>query len=127
MRWLNNGKIRHGELYDEMVNNRKVFIKALRYCKFNKERINNDILASSFRGKKVDLFWKEVRNRQPSNKIKNNEIYGLIDNDDVARLFHDKFKAVTGSVNDNVPEWEGFCGNASFRNKFSSRHGPLDV
>ena len=29
---------------------------------------------------------------------------GLTDNDDVARLFHDKFKAVTGSVNDDVLE-----------------------
>ena len=43
------------------------------------------------------------------------------DNDDVARLFHDKFKVVTGSVNDDVPECEGFRGNASFQNKFSSR------
>ena len=99
-----------------------VFIKALRYCKFNKERISNDILASSFRGKKIDLFWKEVRKRQPSNRIKNNEIDGLTDNDDVARLFHDKFKAVAGSVNDDVPECEGFRGNASFRKKFSNRH-----
>ena len=46
----------------------------------------------------------------------------MTDNDDVARLFHDKFKAVTGSVNDYVPECEGFRGNASFQNKFSSRH-----
>ena len=68
------------------------------------------------------MFWKEIRKRQPSNKIKNNEKDGLTDNDDVARLFHDKFKAVTGSVNDYVPECEGFRGNASFRNKFSSRH-----
>ena len=37
LRWLNNGKIRQGELYDEMVNNRKIFIKFLRYCKFSKE------------------------------------------------------------------------------------------
>ena len=115
LRWSNNGKIRHSELYDEMVNSRKVFIiKALRYCKFNKERISNVILASSFRGKKADLFWKEVRERQPWNKIKNNEIDGLTDNDDVARLFHDKFKTVTGSVSDYVPECEGFRGNASF-------------
>ena len=119
---LNNGKIRHGELYDEMVNSRKIFIKALRYCKFNKKRISNDILASSFRGKKADLFWKEVRKRQPSKKIKNNEINDLTDNDDVARLFRDKFKAVTGSVNDYVPECEGFRDNASFQNRFSNRH-----
>ena len=68
------------------------------------------------------MFWKKVHKRQPSNKIKNNEIDGFTDNDDVARLFHDKFEAVTGLVNDYVPECEGFRGNASIRNKFSSRH-----
>ena len=46
----------------------------------------------------------------------------LTDNDDVARLFQDKFKAVTGSVKDGIPECEGFRDNASFQNKFSSRH-----
>ena len=59
--WLNNGKIRQGELYDEMVNSRKIFIKALRCCKFNNERISNDILASSFKHPVDDqAAWSNV-------------------------------------------------------------------
>ena len=108
-----------------MVNGRKIFIKALCQCKFNKERIRNYIHASAFRGKKAYLVWKEVCRCQHSNRIKDNEKDGLTDNDNVASLFHDKLNAVSGSVNDDVPECKVFVVMLLYR--LSSVVGILDV
>ena len=121
MKWLRCGKIRFGQFYDEMKLTRKSFIAALKYCKRNREKISNDALASSFYGKDVNTFWKEVGKRQPSNRIGVTEIDGLTNSNEIAMLFESKFKMVTGSTADGLTENNyNFCPNTSFSKRFNS-------
>ena len=69
LKWLQNGRVRHGQLYTDMVVTRKSFVSALKYCKRNKEKISDSILAASFHGKRSNIFWKEVKKRRPANKL----------------------------------------------------------
>ena len=121
MKWLRCGKIRFGQFYDEMKHTRKSFIAALKYCKRNREKISNDVLASSFYGKDVNTFWKEVGKRQPSNRIGVTEIDILTNSDEIAMLFESKFKMVTGLAADGLTENNyNFCPNTSFSKRFNS-------
>ena len=122
LKWLQNGRIRHGQLYTDMVVTRKSFVSALKYCKRNKEKISDSVLAASFHGKRSNIFWKEVKKRRPANKLTATKIDGFKESKDIVNVFHDKFKAITGSLDGELPVRATFSPNLLFRSRFMAKH-----
>ena len=44
-----------------MKSTRKIFINALKFCKYNENMIRSNKLANSMCSKNMFIFWKEVR------------------------------------------------------------------
>ena len=96
--WAETGKIRFGEIFEEMKATRRNFIDALNYCKSNRNKIIDMQIASSFRDKNMNDFWKSVRKKKSEqNSGGNCVIDGFRDSKDVANLFANKFSAVTSA------------------------------
>ena len=93
--WKINGKIRSGEIYEEMVAARSTFKKALDFCKRNELNIKKEKLALSFNIANKSKFWKDIKKLK--NNTKNNDILN-IDNHynphDIVNCFSDKYKSV---------------------------------
>jgi endonuclease/exonuclease/phosphatase family metal-dependent hydrolase len=93
--WKNNGKIRSGKYYDEMVESRSIFKKALKYCKNNELNIKKEKLATSYNKNKTQ-FWRKVK------EIKNNVnssnhiscIDKLSDPKDIVNRFNNIYKEI---------------------------------
>jgi hypothetical protein len=119
--WIAEGKMRIGDNFDKMKETRKLFVNALNYCRKNKEKIGDEILAKKFKSKHGKEFWNEVKKRRPDNKTNVNEIDGLKENDKIASLFHDKFKAVTGTCDTGDNLNYVFKPNVHFSKRLSTR------
>ena len=97
LRWVETGKIRFGEIFQEMKTTRRNFIDAQNYCKSNRNKINDMQIDSSFRNKNMNDFWKSARKKSKQNSGGNCVIYGFRDSKDVANLFANKFGAATSA------------------------------
>ena len=64
LRWVETGKIRFGEIFEEIKATRRNFIDALNYCKSNRNKIIDMQIAFYFRNKNINDFWKSVRNKK---------------------------------------------------------------
>ena len=58
--WLNHGKIRSGALYDTMRYTRKVFVNALKYCRYHEYDIRNKSWQSQCVQKMCFNFGKQL-------------------------------------------------------------------
>ena len=105
-----------------MVVTRKSFVSAVKHCKRNKEKISDSILATSFHGKRSNIFWKEVKKRRPANKLTATKIYGFKESKDIVNVFHDKFKAITDSLDGELHVRATFSSNLLFRSRFGAKH-----
>ena len=94
--WLNHGKIRSGALYDTMRYTRKVFVNALKYCRYHENDIRNNKLAESMRSKNVLQFWKTVRSQANNLQSAANVIDGKDGNVEIANVFYEKFSSISG-------------------------------
>jgi len=95
-----------------MKETRKLFVASLNYCKKNRQRISDNIIAQSHHGKKSVEFWKEVKKRRNDGEVKVSEIDGLKTKEDIANLFYNKFSSISGTVNNDrgiVVEWVSLC------------------
>ena len=59
--WIHNGKSRQGFFYENMVNTRKLFKNALKYCKYNQQQLRDEKLATNVLKKNPSAFWKEAK------------------------------------------------------------------
>ena len=105
-----------------MVVTRKSFVTALKYCKRNKEKISDSILAASFHDKRSNIFWKQVKKRRPANKLTVTKIGGFKVSKDIVNVFHDKFKAITGYSDGELPVRATFSPNLLFRSRFVAKN-----
>ena len=120
--WLNVGKVRIGEVFEKMKETRKAFVKSLNYCKANKQKISDEIIADSFYNKRLGSFWNEINKRKPTNKTNCvGEIDGVKDDVLIAKLFHDKFKSISGTV-DGIQSDDYVYSNFLPNNRISSRN-----
>ena len=102
LKWLREGKIRYGPLYEQMKCSRKVFVNALNYCKRNKN-ISNALLANSLNNKNYVQFWKEVKKRRGADRGTASVcIDGVKSPPKIAQKFADKFSAVSGQASSTV-------------------------
>ena len=99
--WLNQGKIRSGALYDTMRYTRKVFVNALKYCRYHENDIRNNKLAESMRSKNMLKFWKTVRNQANNLQSAANIVDGKDNNVEIANVFYDKFSSISGKSTDS--------------------------
>ena len=65
--WNNYGRIRYGDIYDDMKSSRSDFRHALKLCKLNEKKIKQAKLCNSFKDKSKKSFWKDI------NILKNNK------------------------------------------------------
>ena len=89
-------RIRSGALFENMKVTRSLFVRALNWCKRNERRIRSEKLAIYLRNKNVNLFWKEVRSNTKSSLRCSDKIDGMSNDDDIARVFREKFGAISG-------------------------------
>ena len=95
--WVNAGKPQSGTFYEEMILKRKIFRKALNYCKCFEQQIRDDKLAKSMMNSKKFIFWKEVRDRTGKNQNTNpDSIDGIKESQAIAEMFAEKFSAISG-------------------------------
>ena len=88
LKWLQNGRIGHDQLYSDMVVSRKFFlVSALKYCIRNKEVISDSVLVASFHGKRPNAFWKEVKKRRLADKLTLPNIDGFKESKDIVMHF----------------------------------------
>ena len=100
--WIENGKLRQGNFYDDMVQKRKLFKNALKYCRYNQQQLRDEKLASHVLKKNPSTFWKEAKNRTgKSVNDRINCIDGVREPKKIANLFAAKFMAITHNNENN--------------------------
>ena len=94
LRWHNNGRIRHGIMFEEMKSARYNFKKALKYCRDNEMKIRKDNLLSKFnRGNKVE-FWKEIRKIKGNCLSNTSYIDGKSNFKEIVSIFDMKYNSI---------------------------------
>jgi hypothetical protein len=94
LKWKESGRIRLGQLYEEMKMSRTNFKKALHLCKVNQNHIRKTKLANSFQHKNKEQFWKEINKLKIKNNNATSSIDGISDPNEVVNLFSDKYKSI---------------------------------
>ena len=80
---------------------RKVFVNALKYCRYHENDIRNNKLAESMRSKNMLKFWKTVRNQANNLQSAGNIVDGKDNNVEIANVFYDKFSSISGKSTDS--------------------------
>lgn len=108
-----------------MKERRKIFVNAFNYCKRNKQKIKDNILADALLCKNKNEFWKEVGKRNNSNANVNNDIDGFKTPLSIAQLFARKFSSISGQSDDTLPDNyynnDVFTPNLNFRVRVSCK------
>jgi len=92
LQWHHGGKIREGQLFDEMKRTRAVFRRALRFCKSNEVKIRRENFASKFDDRNKTKFWKEVRKLNIDSF--STHIDGISDKKDITEIFANKYRNI---------------------------------
>ena len=93
--WKNNGKIRSGNLFENMKETRSNFKRALDYCKNNETNIKKNRFLQAFNcDTSRNTFWKEIKKLNPTK----NKVPVIMDNKttpiEIANVFSDKYKSI---------------------------------
>ena len=102
MAWCNMGRPRTGMIFDSMKLSRSNFKSALNFCKKNELNIRRKKLIDSFRDKNKSNFWKNVRNL--SKKVVSSNIDGLNNNEDITKMFTEKYHKILDDPMCNLVE-----------------------
>ena len=102
--WFSVGKPRNGQIYDNMINSRKIFKKELKNCK--KQRVDeiSKSIELSFRNKDMKSFWKDIKSKR--NIISNPHVIdGVSDTEGIVKLFTNKFLPQIDTVDNSDNIW----------------------
>ena len=120
--WISDGRQRFGDTFEKMKQTRKIFINALNYCKKNKDKISDNVIADKYRTGDCKEFWKEVNKRRTNYNPILCEIDGKKTSEEIVELFYRKFSAVTGSLNaEGDVDDDQFRPNVNFIERLSVR------
>ena len=93
--WMNEGKPLDTVSHTNMKESRKRFKKQFKFCKRNKQKIQDKNLAQSFVNKNKKQFWKKIKNRKSVNsKRKALIIDGETSQTKIANKFSDYFRTI---------------------------------
>ena len=81
--WISDGRQRFGDTFEKMKQTRKIFINALNYCKKNKDKISDNVIADKYRTGDCKEFWKKVNKRRTNYNSKLCEIDGKNSNEEI--------------------------------------------
>ena len=70
--WVKGGRIRYGDLFEQMKSSRSIFKKALKFCKNNEKRLKRQKFIRLFQFGNRKQFWKESRRLNPKKNIGTN-------------------------------------------------------
>lgn len=92
--WNSTGRLRIGQVYEQMKSSKREFKKALDKCKKNEIDIRNSKIAASFSNKNKKEFWSTVKklNAKVGNSI--NKIDGESDPTSILNIFENKYKNI---------------------------------
>ena len=98
--WKENGRIRSGELFNEMKNARKNFKNSLKFCKNNELKIKKENILKSRNNCNQKEFWKNIKN--VTKKTSSNH-YSSMDGKncpyDVVNVFSNKYEKTFNNEN----------------------------
>ena len=97
LQWVQIGKIRFGSVFENIKNTRNLFREALDHCKKNEQEIRDFKLVSAARLKDSKSFWREVNSRRSKNSLIPQVVDGQKTDQDICKLFANKFSSVNGS------------------------------
>ena len=92
--WIEEGRIKSGPSYENMLSSRANFRQRLRHCKANELNIRKAEFTQSLSEKNAKKFWKLVRNNKNSDNKSVSRIDNETDQNCIAQLFANKFKKV---------------------------------
>ena len=99
--WMGYGKVRYGQLFEDMKNSRSAFRNALKFCEKNEWKIKKQNFVNSFLERNKGDFWKLARKQN----IKNNcsqTINGKSDPGEILEIFKCKFKEILDDPASNI-------------------------
>ena len=107
--WKDGGKIIGDRTHGDMINSRKQFKSALKFCKRNENKIRDECLAENLKNKNIKSFWQKVRMSKSFNVNKCNELNTKSDPYEKANEFSNHFKGIFAeSIDDSIFNFDSF-------------------
>ena len=96
LKWIANGRMRTGHLFDEMKLARNSFRRSMNFCKNNENEIVIDKIAFSFYGNNNnDEFWKKIKSiKGKKGDVCTISIDGITCNKEISKVFSSQYKSV---------------------------------
>ena len=94
LEWHNSGRIRFGELFENMKSSRKEFKSALKFSRKNQMNIRKQIILEKFRNASKSTFWKEIRKITSNKDNKISYLDGESNPEKIAQIFDAKFSKI---------------------------------
>jgi hypothetical protein len=98
LEWVNSGKPRLGDLFDDMRCTRKQFTNAFDYCRRNELRLRKERLASTFNYKNKQGFWKDIKKLNKNNSKAPCCIDDKTNLIDIVHIFDEKYKSIFDDI-----------------------------
>ena len=112
LKWIDNGKPRSGNLYQQMSISRKIFKSKLRACKNMSEQRRADALATALQtDKSTKLFWQKVKRTKKSSPLPIS-IDNATGTTDVADHWRSHYECILNSSSQAGPTDNLFVQNA---------------
>ena len=103
--WVNEGKPRHGLIFNDLKSTRARFKYGLRILKQHKNQIIINSLAAKLKQTRPDHFWKEINRLHSSKMPTPNCIDGVTGANDIVELCTDRFQRLLNCIQDeNIEE-----------------------
>ena len=97
--WNNNGRIRFGQLYNEMKASRAEFKRALKICRIDENNVKKFKLCNSFMNKDKKNFWKDIKNLKNNKTKKATSIDNENDPRKITEIFSEKYRHILDDPN----------------------------
>ena len=92
--WHAGGKIRMGQIFDEMKSSRRAFKNALNYCRKNENKIKRENILGKFSQANKSKFWKEISKINKMGGNKTRVIDGKSKPEEITAIFDHKYRGV---------------------------------
>ena len=99
--WIENGRLRDGQLFANMKDTRSRFRNALKYCRNNEVRIRKEIFIENYYSNNKGDFWQQCR-KHTSKTSSSKTINGKSDMGDILKIFKGKFTEIFDDPSSNL-------------------------
>ena len=109
---MHSGKNKFCDSYHKVTETRKIFHRALKFCKWKKQQIKEDKMAEGFVSKNSKGFLKKVNFRGGRKPAIAENLDVLTKKEDISELFARKFSGINGSTKGSSPP--AYAGGGGF-------------